>query len=628
MAPAYDGPQAPAAAQHSATEWRHNAAGDVQPTLSTAYDEDHQYDEFGEDQFNQQEFDLLCQATQPEAFPAPAIQSDVCTYEQHQTFEDEFANPVLSTAEVNDVAELDLSTAEVSVEGVQIVMAARSQFLTTQKIQAAEEKARHVAEVMRLENERAELDRKYQELVNERFAKDGEIKTTRKRLEEAESEKVDLERKLAIQSSLAAKEKAEIEEECKRKITQMQDELRFYFVQNFVSEPDTLDYILTSTRRGSAELSDAFSADIAGLTFDQRAAYQDGMQRLMGNLSRVLTGASEHLSTLVPSLEWLLEFCVEHTVLRPLHVFLRISWLICQHCKRCCKELLASDSNGRPKVMMQCFERLLKTLMACPRRDEWDDSSLQASAHYLFQILGALASSVPHDTSNYKLSNLISGSDMSCILDDRQDPRTCAEALEFCFYLVPDREFIKMLLGPGFQATGRDSPLSQLCKLLSWQRTAHKTQLRTLKMLVVRLLSAITTQHSDSVAELSQLQVISSLIAYMHDDHGGLPPHAAFSDDLQAYLGATRLLLRAIGARPDKISTLNEISRHRLIAIISKLLLLDATDKPFARQLKDAGRELHGHVMDDTDARLIGTESATTDNALPGLRPMCGIIRT
>ncbi|KAI8586396.1 hypothetical protein BDZ88DRAFT_297657 [Geranomyces variabilis] len=135
-----------------------------------------------------------------------------------------------------------------------------------------------------------------------------------------------------------------------------------------------------------------------------------------------------------------------------------------------------SSIPGRPKVMMQCFERLLKTLVACPRRDEWDDSSLQASAHYLFQILGALASSVPHDTSNYKLSNLISGSDMSCILHDRQDLGTCAEALEFCFYLVPDREFIKMLLGPGFQATGRDSLLSQLCKLLSRRLTAQKTQ--------------------------------------------------------------------------------------------------------------------------------------------------------
>ncbi|KAJ3136941.1 hypothetical protein HDU90_002507 [Geranomyces variabilis] len=540
MPPAYEGPQAPAAAQHSATGWTNNVAGDVQPTLSTAYDEENQYDEFGEDQFNQQEFDLLCQATQPEAFPAPAIQGDDCTYEQHQTFEDEFANPVLPTAET------------------------------------AEEKARHAAEVKRLEDERAELDRKYQELVNERFAKDGEIKTTRKRLEEAESEKEDLERKLAIQSSQAAKEKAEIEEECKRKITQMQDELRFYFVQNFLSEPDTLDYILTTTRRCSAEVSDAFSADIAGLTFDQRAAYQDGAQFLLRFTTKV------HNSS-IP---------------------------------------------GRPKVMMQCFERLLKTLVACPRRDEWDDSSLQASAHYLFQILGALASSVPHDTSNYKLSNLISGSDMSCILHDRQDLGTCAEALEFCFYLVPDREFIKMLLGPGFQATGRDSLLSQLCKLLSRRLTAQKTQLRTLKMLVVRLLSAITTQHSDSVAELAQLQVISSLIAYMHDDHGGIPPHAAFSDDLQAYLGATRLLLRAIGARPDKISILNEISRHRLIAIISKLLLLDATGKPFARQLKDAGRELHGHVMGDTDARLIGTESTTAENALPGLRPMYGIIRT
>ncbi|KAJ3170793.1 hypothetical protein HDU88_008696 [Geranomyces variabilis] len=180
MAPAYDGPQAPAAAQHSATGWTNNEAGEVQPTLYTAYDEDNQYDDFGEDQFNEQEFDLLCQATQPEAFPAPAI----------QTFEDEFANPVLSTAEGNDVAEPDLSTAE-----------------------AAEEKARHAAELKRLEEERAELDRKYQELVNERFAKDGEIKTTRKRLEETESEKEDLERKLAIQSSQAAKEKAEIEEE-------------------------------------------------------------------------------------------------------------------------------------------------------------------------------------------------------------------------------------------------------------------------------------------------------------------------------------------------------------------------------------------------------------------------------
>ncbi|KAJ3175886.1 hypothetical protein HDU87_005716 [Geranomyces variabilis] len=514
-----------AAAQQAGAGWPNNEPGDAQPTLSTVYDEDNQYDEFGEDQFNQQEFDFLCQATQPEAFAAPAIEhGDDRNYEQQQqTYEDDFANPVLSTAEGNDVADPELSIAEEAEE----------------KAQAEEEKARHAAEVKRLEDEKAELHRKYQELVNERFAKDGEIKTTRKRLEEAESEKERLERSLALQSSQAAKEKAEIEEECKRKMAQLQDEVRFYehekenasfhekaqrmvstpasspsklkrkhdtwpdaekevfvvsakeeppahfpaissvnvatemsqplreghpvpilsggprqvsdavlFVQNFVSEPDTLDYVLASTRRGNAEFSIPFSADIAGLTFDQRAAYKGGMQRLMGNLSQVLTGASDDLSTLLPSLEWLLGLCVEHTVLRPVPVFLRMVWLICQHCKRCCIELLTVDSNGRPKAMMPCFQRLLNMLVACPRRDGWEDDSLRPTAHYLFQILGALASSVPADARQVQgFADSRKTSDMDCILDDRQDPGTCAEALEFCFYLVPDREFIKMLLG-------------------------------------------------------------------------------------------------------------------------------------------------------------------------------------